>query len=119
MPIDWSMISAIAVASTAIGVAARHFYGWATQDNSIASQSQSALALATAAIAKIELLIREFADRGERYAERFAKVEAAASAAMQAQIAAEGRMTQAIQEVGRDVRGMSDRIDRVLEKRGG
>jgi hypothetical protein len=114
---DWQMVAAVAVTSTAIGVFGRHFYGWATREGSIASQSQNALALATAAIAKVELLTREVADRGERYASQFARVEAAASGAVQAQLAAEGRMTRAIEDVGREVKGMSDRIDRVLEKR--
>jgi hypothetical protein len=115
MPIDWQMVAAIAVGSTAIGALARHLYGWATRDSSVASMAQTAQATAALAVAKIELLQREVTAEQIKNAGLFSEIKAMASSAMQGQLAAEGRMTRAIEDVGREVKGMSDRIDRVLE----
>lgn len=111
------MVAAVAAMSVAAGAFGRHFYGWATRESNITSKVESALNLATAALAKLELFSRELADHRIEDARQFARIEAMASEASRAQVNAEGRMTRAIEEVGDKLDAMGVRLDRFLEHR--
>lgn len=112
---DWQAIAALAAACVAAGATGRHIYGWINHESTVAARANSAEGLATAAIAKLEMFGRELSDHRVEDAKQFARLETMTTEASRAQLAAETRMTNAIQEVSRELRAMGSRIDRFLE----
>lgn len=112
----WSAIGAIA----ALVVCAITFVAfWMTLGQRITAadmKADSAATLAAASVGKAELLATEFSNHRESVAHNLGRMEALAQSSSSSIVEAEKRLTRAIDNMGERFDGMSERLDRALDR---
>lgn len=121
--LDWASITALCAATTVVGgtlgALVHHTYARGGFDKTVADKAEAAQNLAAACLAKLDL----FSDSLHRHqiedAAAFGELKAMVSENGRAQVAAEHRIAQAIEDFGHAINNMTQRIDLLMRDRKG
>lgn len=118
-PLVVATCAAATVCGGIVGAIIKHAYGRGRIDTTMITRVASVETIATAALAKIELLSTQLRDHEVKDAASFAELRATLAANSAAQIQAEHRTAKAIEDFGDAINNMTRRIDDLLKVRAG
>ena len=114
---EWQAFSALAAVCLVAGGVLRHLLDFVFTSGGKTRDWESNQALLIAQGAKLELLYAKFSDHVTDDARMFARLEAVVGENSRQQMAIENRITKAIEDLTHELKGITARVDRLLENR--